>query len=57
MCDAADPRLGQRGTGLGLCLAATHGHHLDPRKFPCVEGREDSVAPANLTRNVCPPSS
>lgn len=51
MRDAADPGLGQEGSGLGLCLAGTHGSG----KFLCTEGREDNVAPTNSTRKVCPP--
>lgn len=57
MCDAADLRLGQGGSGLGLCLAATRGHHLDPRKFLCARDMENDAAPTNLARDICPPHS
>ena len=57
MCDAADLRLGQGGSDLGLCLAGTHGHHLGPRKFLCARNTENDAAPTNLARDICPPHS
>lgn len=38
------------------CPAGTPGHPVGSGNFLCLEGREDNVAPANSTGEVCPQS-